>query len=97
LDDPNIGKRVTIVGIRKVFGSVLRPDLGVFSSVGYIGRSIQAERLHLTRTASDGSTTLLFAAPCQYWTGLLPERRVEGLGPLEQALDAPACSRVLKY
>lgn len=36
LDDPNIGKRVTIVGIRKVFGSVLCPDLGVFSSVGYI-------------------------------------------------------------
>jgi hypothetical protein len=70
---------VTIVGIRKVFGSVLCPDLGVFSSVEYIGQSIQAERLHLTRTASDGSTTLLFAAPCQYWTGLLPKRRVEGL------------------
>ena len=53
MDDPNIGKRVTIVGIRKVFGSVLCPDLGVFSSVGYIGRSILAERLHLTRTALD--------------------------------------------
>lgn len=46
----------------------------------------------LIRTASDGplgDCTLLFTAPCQYWTGVLPEPRVEGLGPLERRPGRP--------
>ena len=87
MEDPNTDKRVTVVGIRSCL-EVVCPDLDDLSSVEYIGR-LDTGRMQLALARQHllglwGTAPFCSRHHVNIGQAVLPEPRVEGLGPLER-------------